>query len=294
MATNLEYRVLPAGPLDPPSFTVEASPWGLGSLLMFVALLITLMIEPDADPTASLKIFFSLEISAIILSILIYSAIKKVQVRAKTAEWMRQKIAEHGNKASELTQRARQIKDSFYGILKNLPRQLKEADSFLSKAEEEFHEKAYAPFWDNIEHAALRLGEFNANLTRLEAGVGSYKLLLNSELHNFPPLVIRSNDIPNPARETERLRQLARMGQKDFEFATIWEHRKTQRVILEGFRTLGEAVNNLGLTIDDSFSRVTRTINESSERQCEEQVRLRELFEETVIRWEEQRRLYGE
>ncbi|MFY9825031.1 MAG: hypothetical protein WAM82_26875 [Thermoanaerobaculia bacterium] len=212
MATNLEYRVLPAEPLDPPSFTVEASPWGLGSLLMSVALIITIMIEPPANPTASLKIFFSLEIAAIILSILVYSARKKAQIDAKTAAWMRRKIAEHGNKASELTRRARQIMESFYDGLGSLPGQLKEADNFLSKAEEEFHERAYSPFWDNIEHAALRLGAFNANLTRLETEVGSYKRLLNGELHNFPPLVIRSNDIPNPARETERLRQLVRMG----------------------------------------------------------------------------------
>jgi len=261
---------------------------------MLAALIITIMIEPPADRAASIRLFFLLEIAAIILAALTYSAKKKVQIDAKKEEWMRQKIAEHGTKAAELTQRARQIMDSFYGGLRSLPKQLKEADNFLSKAEEEFHEKAYAPFWDNIEHAALGLGAFNANLTRLETGAESYRRLLKGELHNFPPLVIRSNEIPNPARETERLRQLVRMGQKNFEFATIWEHRKTQRVILEGFRTLGEAVNNLGLTIDDSFSRVTRTINENSDRQREEQVRLRKVFEETVIKWEERKRLYGE
>jgi hypothetical protein len=260
----------------------------------FVALIIALVIEAaiSADRPTSLKLLFSLETGAIILAILYYSVWRKLYIDAATARWMRQKIAEHSNTARELTHKARETMDGFFGNLRSLPKLLRDADNFLSNADEEFHEKAYSPFWDNIEQAALRLGAFNANLVRLETKGESYRMLLHGQVHNFPPLVVQPEDIPNPARQTERLRQLVRRGQTNFEFATICEHRKTQMVILQGFRTLGEAVNNLGLTVDDSFSRVTRTINESSDREREEQVRLRETFEDAVRKWEEQTRLY--
>jgi hypothetical protein len=83
------------------------------------------------------------------------------------------------------------------------------------------------------------------------------------------------------------------MGQRGIEFATIWEHRKTQRILLEGFCTLGEAVGNLSLTTDNVFSRVKKTVEEMSLRLREEQVRLRDVFEDAVKTWEEQARLYG-
>lgn len=295
MADKLEYRVIPAEPPDPPSFAVKASPWGVGCILMFVALIITVVIDLYSNLTANLSLFFSLEVAAVILASIFYSTTKEARRRAAIEEWRQQKIAEHSSKALELTQRARQTMDMFFVTLRSLPSLLRDTDNLLSHAEEEFDGRAYAPFWDNIEQAALRLGVFNSSLARLEAVVESYKCILHGQVHNFPPLAVQSGDIPSPARQAESLRQLVRMGQTNFEFATIWEHRKTQAAIMEGFRTLGDAVNNLGLRIDDSLSRVTKTISESSTRQQEEQLRLRETFEDAVRKWEEweeQKQLY--
>ena len=285
MANDLEYSVLPAEPLAPPSFTAEVSPWGVGCLLMVVALFISATFTTVIKDThAAMSMIFLFQIGAVVLAFFIYIARRKTDIDTQKAKWMSRHIAEREGEARKLAQRAGQAMDRFYSALRNLPGCLKEVDIFLSHAEEEFQERAYAPFWDNIEQAALKLGAFNYNLTRMEAEVVSYKNLLTGQVHNFPPLLIQRDN---------RLRRLVRMGQKDFEFATIWEHRKTQNVILEGFRTLGEAVNNLGLTIDGSFSRVTKTIEECSNRQMEEQVRLRGSFETAVRKWEEQKRLYG-
>lgn len=294
MAEEIEYYVLPAESADPPNFTADESPFGFGCALMIPAFACSLVVgEVIKDDTAVMTIFILLEVGAFVLGVFIGNKRSTANVYAKRLEWARQEIAERGNDARNLTQRAREAMEQFYGDLRSLPELLDDADSFLLDAGEEFREKAYAPFWDNIEEAAMKLGEFSASLTRLEAQATSYRRLLAGQVHNFPPLTIGADGLPNPARQAESLRQLVRMGQKDFEFATIWEHRKTQRVIIEGFRTLGEAIDNLGAVVDDSFSRVTRTIEETASEQREEQVRFRESFDRAARKWEEQKRLHG-
>ncbi len=291
MAKDREYSVLPAQQLLPPGFAATVSPWGTGCFLMVAAFFLNLiLLDFFGETTLTLMLFLWFQIGGIVLAFVIFYARRQAELNGKKAAWFRQHTAQQSEEASRLTREARQARDRFYAGLGNLPRTLREADLFLGHAEKEFYERAYAPFWENIEQAALRFGAFNSNLTRLETAVASYRSVLTGQVHNFPPLTIHPGDLPNPGRVADKLRQLVRMGQKDFEFATIWGHRKNQKVIIEGFRNLGEAISSLSLTIDDSFSRVDRIITECSDRQLEEQVRLRETFESAVNKWEETQR----
>ena len=306
MTHDQDYYVLPPGLIDPPKFKAEISPQGMGCFLMFLilgGLFLNLVFPrmPDLTPRLTATLvnmgvppnfvrFVILEAVAIGLSAYIYTGRKRRQIRGKLTQWMRDQIAIREEEALRITRSAKQSMEAIYGGIESLPKLLSEADLHLRSAKYEFREKAYAPFWDKIEQVAVSLGIFNARLKRIEVETISYQKLLNGRTHNFPPLAIKSEDLPNPAPQAERFRQIVRMGQKDFEFATIWEHRKTQQVILEGFRTLGEAVGNLTLTIEESFSSVARTIEYTSNMQREEQVWLRESFEEAVRRWKEQKR----
>jgi hypothetical protein len=293
MTKEDEYLVLPIEPSAPPDFYSEAQPWGVGCSLMVAAFILSILIFQIVNPSNpfyEISLILFLEAGAILLALAIHDIRKKNRGDEKTTRWMRTEIEKREEEAQALSQQARRAMAGFYETLRNLPGFLREADYFLGRAEEEFQERAYAPFWDNIEQTAIRLGSFNANLARLETEVRSYNNFLKGRAHNFPPLLIQRDELPNPAVCADRLHQFVRMGQKDFEFATIWEHRKTQNVIVEGFRTLGEAVNNLGLAVDDSFSRAIRTIEESSARQLEEQTKLRGSFETAVSRWEEQKK----
>jgi hypothetical protein len=295
-AKKLEYSVIPAEPLSPPSFSSDISFWGVGGSMMAVAFFLTMLLTGDAPTSEGGKVFLAFlffEVSAISISILIFNQRREDQLGTKRAEWMAEQIAERGKKARELGERAREAMNRFYASLRDLPGYLEAADMFLNHADQEFQERAYGPFWDNIEQSALQLGAFNSNLARIEGEAVSYKNLLAGQIHNFPSLVVEDGAVPNPTPQADRLRRLARMGQKDFEFATIWEQRKTQNVIVEGFHTLGEAVNRLGITMGNSFSRVNSTIEESSNRQLQEQVQLRGTFELALREWEEQKRLYG-
>jgi hypothetical protein len=291
---EVEYSVLPIEPSAPPDFHSDVQPWGVGCSLMVAAFFLSAPVTGNSNSSLGvvISVILVLEIGAVALSYYIYDTRKSTQIDNQRKTWLQEQITDREKEAQERSQRARQAMDSFHSALQHLPHSLRGAGHFLDRAEEEFQERAYAPFWDNIEQAAIRLGSFNSNLVRLETEARSYNNILNGRVHNFPPLLIQGDEVPNPAGCADRLRQLVRRGQKDFEFATIWEHRKTQNVIMEGFRTFGEAVNNLGFAIGDSFSRATRTLEESSARQLEEQAKLRGSFETAVNRWKEQKRLY--
>jgi hypothetical protein len=294
MPNTLEYFVLPAESLTPPTFTTDVSPWGVGCLLTAVALGLSVALVPNTQSTSvDFAVLLSIEAGAIALTSYIYNIRKQAQVDTKKTEWMRLNIEACEKKANGLAQQARTAMESFYDGLRCLPDNLREADIFLRRAEDEFQEKAYAPFWDNIEQAAIRLGAFSSNMKQLESDASCYKNILIEQIHNFPPLSIQLGQIPNPNRQSDQFRRLVRMGQKNFDFATIWEHRKTQAVIEDGFLTLGEAVHNLGLTVDDLSSRVTSTIEENSSRQIAEQARLRGSFETALSTWKRQKRLSG-
>lgn len=283
--------VIPDEMPKPPLFTSNATPWGSGCLLTFGALFLSISLFELSG--ATIFVFLLLELFAIGYAYHLYDQRKRSEIQSQLAEWMRKEIGGREYEAQRTTEEARNLAESFHDQRQVLPELLRKAHSYLSAAEEEFQEKAYSPFWDNIEQAALSLGSFNSGLRRMESIFNRYNEVLRGRVHNFPPLDLKLGELPSPTPQAEGLRRLARMGQKNFEFATIWEHRKTQKVILEGFQTLGEAVNNLGTTVDDSFSRVVKSIEGNSARSLDESVRFRESFEDTARKWEEHKRLHG-
>ncbi|MFY9825459.1 MAG: hypothetical protein WAM82_29060 [Thermoanaerobaculia bacterium] len=66
------------------------------------------------------------------------------------------------------------------------------------------------------------------------------------------------------------------MGQTSFEFATIWEQRRTREVLIAGFRNLGEAMSNLRFAIQGSVEELKGALSSNIAQLLEEQVRTRE------------------
>ena len=53
---------------------------------------------------------------------------------------------------------------------------------------------------------------------------------------------------------------VARKGQTDFRFVSIWEQRKTREVLIGGFRNLGDAVENVGNRIIASLTEMEKSL----------------------------------
>lgn len=66
-------------------------------------------------------------------------------------------------------------------------------------------------------------------------------------------------------------------------YANIWEHRRTRKAIVEGFRTLNEAINNLGDTIDYSISNLQGSISSDTAKVVQEQIKNRESVDKRLL-----------
>jgi hypothetical protein len=57
------------------------------------------------------------------------------------------------------------------------------------------------------------------------------------------------------------LRSIVRVAQKNFQFATIYEQRKTNQLLIGGFSTLAQAINDLGSRLESSLDELTSSVS---------------------------------
>ncbi|MEW5766262.1 MAG: hypothetical protein AB1797_01375 [bacterium] len=156
---------------------------------------------------------------------------------------------------------------------------LMDASVELSRAESEYHHNAFAPFWDAVENAAQDLNIAQTAIKDLAKNARLYYNILSNRRHTFPTFNVRLESIPDPMPLAEELRRIVRMGQTNFQFATIWEHRRTRECLIAGFRTLGEAINNLDQAIVSSIVDLRDSISSDLARVIEEHIATREAIE---------------
>jgi len=104
--------------------------------------------------------FYVGEVAVVVLTIALYISRRSAAIR----NWERGRMAAGERNARSLTEQAHKLAGGFYSSLTELPRLLDRVDTSLAQADSEFRDKAYAPFWDNIEQAAMVLGAFNLTL----------------------------------------------------------------------------------------------------------------------------------
>jgi hypothetical protein len=73
------------------------------------------------------------------------------------------------------------------------------------------------------------------------------------------------------------------MGQTTFQFANIWEHRRTREVMIAGFRTLGDAVNNLGPAVEGSLSGLQQSVSSDVARLVQEEIKTRDSLDSRMM-----------
>ena len=185
-------------------------------------------------------------------------------------------VAQSENEARYLTTSLMSTYDSSAVTAAELPQCLSRAANLLQRADQEYKDNAFSPFWDAVENAAQQLSAFNDKAKQLSKLSDTYYSGLNGKRHTFPSFPANSGNIPNPASVINELRRVVRMGQTNFQFANIWEHRRTREVMIAGFRTLGEAVNNLGSTVENAVYGLEQSISNDTARLVQEQIKTRD------------------
>jgi hypothetical protein len=174
------------------------------------------------------------------------------------------------SEAQEATGKARSTLEQLNGLAVGISSPLEEALEILKDARSEYEERAFASFWDRVERAAIQLANFQDGVRDLISTLSRYRKLLEGRIHNFPDFVVAPESIPDPRPVLQEFRDVARLGEKDYQFAMIWEQRKTREVLIAGFHTLGEAVQNLGRSLERSMFELGTAITVDVGRAIEE------------------------
>lgn len=163
-----------------------------------------------------------------------------------------------------------------------LPDSLHKVNTHLDNAENEFAEGVFAPFWDAIEASANELASFDLDVQQVLKYREQYAQL-GSELDGpKPQLALTLNLLPDATHITQRMRTLVRGAQKEPNFAKIYEMRQHNKLLVEGFSSLGNALANLGNTVVDSVRNLESTVSTGfSELTAEQQRTSKEAIAET-------------
>jgi len=169
-------------------------------------------------------------------------------------------------------------------IAAQLPDQISETSRLLAQANQEYESNAFAPYWDMVEQSAILLGRYYNNLQALSKNARHYYSSLENEKHTFPPFPIKPDNLPDPMPLVEELRRIVRLGQTNFQFANIWEHRQTRKVMIAGFNNLNDAIYGLQQTLQNSVAEFKHTVSSNIAELVEEQAKTRRtLAEEEAI-----------
>jgi hypothetical protein len=138
------------------------------------------------------------------------------------------------------------------------------AERHLKTADKDFADGAFAPFWDQIERTANELAAYKNSVEQLGRCVHVYQreaLLLENTPDAVPALQLGEHKLPDARPLAERFSALVRQAQTNFQFAMIYEQRKTNQLLYAGFGTLGAAIYALGESVNLSLTQLSKNTN---------------------------------
>ena len=122
---------------------------------------------------------------------------------------------------------------------------LKLTELQLDHSHHEYQANAFGPFWDSVEDAVRALNEFRKSAVSVGAIQKHFFKATSNGSRLFPLVPDRVDRVPDPLPTLQRLDEIVRLGQTNFQFATIWEQRKIREALLEGFGTWADAVGQI-------------------------------------------------
>lgn len=192
---------------------------------------------------------------------------EKRQRMAEIAEEERQRAEQRAEQERQRAQKERQLAaqralwlaeaekavyDAQFSAVQ-LPLILAKAELALDRAENELAEELPSPFWEAIEDAALCLRDFDSQLHSIEKNRIKHLRLAESLNGDAPQFTLGISLLPDTKNTNQRINMLFRRAQKMRDFPIIYEQRRTNTILLEGFRSLGNAIVSLGVQLQSEL-----------------------------------------
>lgn len=149
-------------------------------------------------------------------------------------------------------------------LFESLPNQLRSAEACLGQAELEFADGAFAPFWDCIENAAKALGRFDEGVRQIKDNSHRYSDLIPKYEETPPRFPLAHKSVTKLAvanASAERMQAIVRKAQRDFQFAMIYEQRKTNQILVAGFTNLAQALQDMTWQLTASIDELARSVD---------------------------------
>jgi hypothetical protein len=178
-------------------------------------------------------------------------------------------------------ERLSSLNEESLSLLESMPAWIESAENQLDQAELDFAEGAFAPFWNSVERAALSLARFDESVQKLESNSREY---IDLRTHNkvpapaFPVSFAVTTRMTLATATSNRMHGIVRCAQRDFQFSVIYEHRKTNQILVSGFRNLAQAVEEMASRITTSIDSLTTSVDKMTSTLEES---LRRLSEQT-------------
>lgn len=153
-------------------------------------------------------------------------------------------------------------------LFESMPEHLGTAEEHLDQAEIDLAEGAIAPFWDSIERATEKLCRFDEGVRQINGNVSNYTKLVDVYGEKAPAFPLARQAIAKlnvGALTTERMKAIVRKAQRDpqrnWQFAMIYEQRKTNRILVSGFTNLAQALDQMTWHITTSIGDLTSSVD---------------------------------
>ncbi|MBI4120122.1 MAG: hypothetical protein HY454_01520 [Parcubacteria group bacterium] len=209
-------------------------------------------------------------------ALLIYRG-RNEKAEAEEAEWTAWKAwkAAEAEREDRLLQCHRQEQHGYHeqmvvlgeksiGLFEEMSKHLTSAEYRLDRAEADFTDGAFAPFWDSVEGAARSLAHFNEGVQCIKNNSRNYTELTR-KYEDVPPqfpLACQSIEKLSTGTETaKRMQVIVRKAQCNFQFAMIYEQRKTNQILVAGFTNLADALVMMSWRITSSIGDLASSVD---------------------------------
>ena len=242
----------------------------IGALLLWIGVGIAMWDSSKGEAAAYFAgLFFPV---GIIMGILIH--IRKEKKRKRKEERQRQLEDERQRNTlnTSIRERLEPLTETSREILSSLRHLVLEASTHLDETEREFEERAFSPFWDEVENATNQLAAYHYGVKRVKRNATKYTRRA-SRLRDrafrlgvsIPRFDIQEDELPDARPVATRLWQVRRQAQRDFQFSMIYEQRRTNQILYDGFGTLEVAIDRMYSSIGDALGDLATSLNTTLE-----------------------------
>lgn len=149
--------------------------------------------------------------------------------------------------------------------VEGLPKQVNQIQNTLVQIKFEFNDNALVPFWDEVENFVLQMNSFEESLKMLKKNKYIFYKVIQSTENNFPNSFPVSTDINFPEQIFSDFKFIQRQAYKRFEFANLWEQRKSQKIMAFGFSNLKGAIDNMSQSVVSALNELNLTTQQGFE-----------------------------